>query len=337
MKGAKGEARIMARARGISSEEIHAKPITVIDFETTGLTPGLDRVIEVSVARIEPGERGQVVFDTLVNPMRPVAATEIHGITDKDVKNAPKFEEIVGDLMHWLSGSVVASYNVYFDIKFLSYELARAGVQAVPPHFCLMYMRPLLGLGSRCRLNEACKHHEIEITQGHVAGHDVQAATGLLEYYLATFHERGIRTYRDLAALKKYKFMKSFSNPFLPGPDRLKLSRSGATLSRYRSAPSSSSAQSTETRQAPKPLKEYWDALTVVLADLEIGFDELAHLQELEKSLGLEYEQIRCLHARAFTGALANFIDDEWLDDSEAATLRKLHSCLSTLGWAPGE
>lgn len=64
---------------GISSLRIADTPVAVIDFETTGLTPGYDRVVEVSIVRIDPGSKPRVVFDTLVNPARPMAATEIHG------------------------------------------------------------------------------------------------------------------------------------------------------------------------------------------------------------------------------------------------------------------
>lgn len=67
---------------GIAERPIADTPIAVFDFETTGLHPGYDRVIEVSVIRIDPGQPPRLAFDTLVNPRRRVAATEIHGITD---------------------------------------------------------------------------------------------------------------------------------------------------------------------------------------------------------------------------------------------------------------
>jgi DNA polymerase-3 subunit epsilon len=73
---------------GILTRNISESPIAVFDFETTGLTPGVDRVVEISVARIDPGEEPRLVLDTLVNPMRRMGATEIHGITDADVIDA---------------------------------------------------------------------------------------------------------------------------------------------------------------------------------------------------------------------------------------------------------
>ena len=53
---------------GILDYTIAESPIAVIDFETTGLHPGGDRVVEASVVRLEPGEEPRLVFDSLVNP-----------------------------------------------------------------------------------------------------------------------------------------------------------------------------------------------------------------------------------------------------------------------------
>ncbi|WP_437222026.1 3'-5' exonuclease [Planctomicrobium sp. SH661] len=210
---------------GISFHSIHETPVAIIDFETTGLTAGADRVIEVSVVRVDPGEKPKLVFDTLVNPHRKVSATEIHGITDSDVKDAPSFHEIAGELLDVLSGCVVSAYNVYFDIKFLNFELSNAGVDHEPPHFCLMYMRPLLGLGSRCKLQDACKLHGIDYAASHVAAHDAMASGMLLRQYLREMESQNLRTYDDLTRRSSYKFLDSFVNSPLPGSSQFGLNR----------------------------------------------------------------------------------------------------------------
>src|SRR5437899_8402986 len=91
-------------------------PVAVLDFETTGLSPGRDRVVEVAVVRVEPGQPPRLVLDTLVNPRRRMACTEIHGITDADVADAPEFAEIADDLQAAIGGCALAAYNVYFDL-----------------------------------------------------------------------------------------------------------------------------------------------------------------------------------------------------------------------------
>src|SRR4051812_47794413 len=153
---------------GVLHRNIMDTPIAVLDFETTGLSPGYDRVVEVSVVRIDPGLRPRLVFDSLVNPDRRVAATEIHGIRDRDVADAPRFGDLAGDLLRALSDSVVVAHNVYFDLKFLRFELDRLGLFQEVPHVCTMYTRPLLGLRA-CNLNQACLADQIAFTPAHTS------------------------------------------------------------------------------------------------------------------------------------------------------------------------
>ncbi|HJZ93871.1 MAG TPA: 3'-5' exonuclease, partial [Gemmataceae bacterium] len=192
---------------GLLGCAIDDTPVAVLDFETTGMSPGYDRVVEVSVVRIDPGGLAELVFDTLVNPGRRVAATHVHGITDRDVIDAPRFELIAGRLLQALAGSVVAAYNVYFDLPFLDFELRRAGVCYEFPHLCLMYLRPMLGIGVRCRLSAACRAHGIAHTLVHTAAPDAVAAAGLWPVYRRAMARRDVRTFGDLAVLKPYKFV----------------------------------------------------------------------------------------------------------------------------------
>jgi len=106
----------------------------VIDMETTGLDPNVDRVVEIAVVRTD--SHGVVVdeWTTLVNPGRPVGARSVHGITAADVRDAPRFAQVVGALNARLSGRAVVAHNAPFDLGFLRAEYARAGweLSAVP-------------------------------------------------------------------------------------------------------------------------------------------------------------------------------------------------------------
>ncbi len=321
----------MSTGTGIISKRIAESPIAIIDFETTGLTPGFDRVVEVSVLRVDPGEQPRLVLDTLVNPMRRMSATDIHGIRDEDVASAPKFSDVAGELLAVISNCVVAAYNVYFDVKFLCYELEQVGFGQVPPHFCLMYMRPMLGLGSRCRLEEACQAIGMGCGVSHVASQDVQACGSLLSHYLQVMKQRGISTFADLAEVRSYKFIKSFMNDPLPDSKAAGLKRKRRFKSRSQQFDQGS------IPCAQNPLAQYWDALTAAIADLEITDEEFDYVAHTRTKLGITAEQVRVLHARAFSNAIAQFTEDQWLDDREVEKLRRLHGCLAELGWAPGE
>ena len=332
----------MAKSRsGIMGQNIHETPIAVLDFETTGLTPGFDRVVEVSVVRVDPVDGTRVVFDTLVNPRGPVGATEIHGITDRDVADAPTFDEIAGDLVRAIADCPVAAYNVYFDIKFLVAELQQAGLHADIPHFCLMYLRPMLGLGPRCTLEKACNEHGIAYAPVHAAAHDAVAAAGLMNIYLNEMKGRGVGTFGELAKLKKYKFVSSFdlsplsvsiAAPF-GSSSRLK-SRSGGVADASR--PEESYPPPVPTARS-NPVAAYWNGLKTVLSDLQVTDEEISELQEIKRENELTDEQVQAIHAKAFINVLSHYVGDHYLDAKERKTVARLHRCLSILGWAPGE
>ncbi len=326
---------------GIADHPVTDTPIAVFDFETTGLNPSYDRVIEVSVIRLDPGRPPRLVLDTLVNPHRRVSATEIHGITDADVADAPEFADIADDLLAAISGCVLTAYNVYFDMRFLTAELDRVGVRSDSPHFCLMYLRPMLGLGSRCSLEDACRAHGISYSSLHIAAADALAgATLLQDVYFEALRLQQIETFAHLARLKSYKFVNSFDLPL----QQRHTSVCGAPptgrppiKSRYTPQPQREPEHLDPVQLARHALGEYWEALKTVVYDLQIDDEELAYMLSKRRSTQLPDEQLRMLHARAFSTAITQFIDDEWLDQKESRKLARLHQCLSHLGWAPGE
>ena len=79
------------------------RPLAFFDLETTGTDPARDRIVEISVLRIEPG--GERTSRTRrVNPERPIPmeATRIHGIRDEDVAHEPTFRQIARALLDFL-------------------------------------------------------------------------------------------------------------------------------------------------------------------------------------------------------------------------------------------
>ncbi len=333
---------------GVMNNAILETPIAVIDFETTGLAPGPDRVVELSVVRIEPGQEPRLALDTLVNPDRPMAATEIHGITDGDVRDAPRFFEVGGDLLRSISGCVVASYNVYFDMAFLNYELLRMGQKEAPPHLCLMYLRPLLDLGKRCSLADACSAFGISLPMAHQSSSDALASTQLWKKYVTAMQSVGLKTFEDLAKRKKYKFFASMESAPLKAPGEDALPPLAKPKSRGAFAKEGKSAAQAEynydlqmelerREQRQSALHRYWDELTTVLQDLEITRDEIRTIMRVRSEFGLTDDEVRAMHARIFLNYLSRSIDDKILDAKEMETISRLYSALQHLGWAPGQ
>ena len=106
------------------------KPIAFIDLETTGINPGTDRIVEIAIIKIlTDGTRS--VKRKLLNPEMPIprGASDVHGITDEMVKDAPTFKEVAHELKQMLDGCDIAGYNSNrFDIPMLVEEILRAEV-----------------------------------------------------------------------------------------------------------------------------------------------------------------------------------------------------------------
>lgn len=321
---------------GILDRRILDTPMAVVDLETTGLYPGGDRIVELAVVQIQPGKAPALVLDTLVNPRRPVSATEIHGITDADVADAPRFEELAGNLASAIAESVFASYNVYFDAKFVQAELGAVGVKGLPPNLCLMYMRPLLGMGSRCSLADACECHGVEHGTTHWAAADALAAARLWQVYLVVLERVGLQTFRDLAAQRAYKFTRTFSHELWHASIGRNLSSTEHVKSRgHRVAAQPTVVDARLARQAL--VGEYWDAVTAALVDLDVTADEIRYLQSKQNTLALTGDELRWVHARAFAGILADVCQDKAVTRAEADALWRVHLGLRKLGWAPGD
>ena len=111
-------------------ELILNKPIAFFDLETTGIKVATDRIVEISLIKIHPSGK-QEVYTKRINPGMPIPprSTEIHGITDEDVKDAPRFEEIAKEVSNFIGNADLAGYNSNkFDIPLLVEEFLRADV-----------------------------------------------------------------------------------------------------------------------------------------------------------------------------------------------------------------
>src|SRR5262249_39435150 len=99
-------------------------PWIVIDFETTGLDPDKERILEVGLVCYDSG-RISVRENLLINPGIPVSAEarSVHGITDEEIAHAPRFVEVADRILELLSGRLPIAYNAEFDRRFLQLEM----------------------------------------------------------------------------------------------------------------------------------------------------------------------------------------------------------------------
>ena len=105
-------------------------PLIFFDLETTGVNASKDRIVEISYIKLMPN--GTEVEKTLrINPEMhiPEEATAVHGITDADVADKPRFKDIAKELARVFEGCDIAGFNSNrFDVPLLAEEFLRADV-----------------------------------------------------------------------------------------------------------------------------------------------------------------------------------------------------------------
>lgn len=179
----------------------------VFDLETTGAKTPPCRITEIGAYRIQKGKITEE-FQTLVNPETPIPIfiSQLTGISDKMVKNAPKFGEVAADFLDFIGDSVLVAHNAQFDMRFLNHEIGRihTDYRVANPHLCTVKIsRKLLPNIENHRLNTVANYYSISLVNHHRATDDARATAHIFVNLLAELHTLGVN---DLAAAKKLKF-----------------------------------------------------------------------------------------------------------------------------------
>ena len=106
------------------------KPICFFDLETTGTNTATDRIVEISILKKFPDGTSETKTRR-INPEIPIpiSASEIHGITNEQVKDEPTFKQVASGIMEYIEDCDIAGYNSNaYDVPLLYTEFQRAGV-----------------------------------------------------------------------------------------------------------------------------------------------------------------------------------------------------------------
>lgn len=187
------------------SPTLDACTFAVVDVETTGMRAwGADRITEIAVAVVQGGRR-ELVFESLVNPGRPVPAmiAAMTGITDAMVRRAPAFAQVADDVLAALGGRVFVAHNARFDWGFVNAELRRArDVTLNGPMLCTVRLaRRLVQDVRSCSLDNLSRRFGLANDARHRAGGDALATGELLHRLLDLARGEGARTLQDLEAI----------------------------------------------------------------------------------------------------------------------------------------
>ncbi len=155
----------------------------VVDVETTGTDPKMADLLEIAAVKVQGGK---IVdrWSTLVNPGRPILGNQMHGITDADVKKAPKPADAAKDALKFIGDSLVVGHSVGFDLGFIEAALGDG------THFeqgryldTLVLAREGYPDLENYKLNTLSSFFGIELAQAHRAAPDAEATANLLIWF----------------------------------------------------------------------------------------------------------------------------------------------------------
>jgi DNA polymerase-3 subunit epsilon len=144
------------------------KYIAVIDFETTGMHAGIDRIIEVGAAVMCDGDV-IATFSELMNPgvYIPYFITGLTGITNAMVRDKPSPEAVMPRLREFLGDHTCIAHNAGFDQRFFSAEMDRAGHGHDRPFLCsVLLARRLVQNAPNHKLGDLARHLGLQMPPG---------------------------------------------------------------------------------------------------------------------------------------------------------------------------
>jgi len=191
----------------LETSNIDNTEFSVIDVETTGLSAKTNRVIEIGLVKVR---NYKIVerYETLINPGSyiPGFISQLTGITDDDVANAPFFSDIVEDLKQFIGETIISGHNLSFDSSFIKYEFFRNGEEPLyNEQVCTLKLarRIFPNLKSKS-LSSVTKHLKLRNKSAHRALGDAEVTARILIKIIKQLKkESKVETLGDLLKFQK--------------------------------------------------------------------------------------------------------------------------------------
>lgn len=297
----------------------------VVDVETTGFRSS-DRVVEIGVVHLDPAGAITGEWATLINPDRDLGPRHIHRIDAADVRRAPTFKQIAGDLIERLRGRVLAAHNLPFDARFIASEFTRLGVEVPVRNMggvCTMHWAGRLLPGVPRNLRGCCQTVGIPLDGHHSALVDARAGAALLRVLLS--QSRAAPPWESAfwnAMMARW--------PKLP-PSQVECVPRGAATTHHRHFLERIVDRLPRVPEPPAA-DEYLALLDRALLDRRISATEGDALVEAARVLDLDRHAVEALH-RGYLDALARAAwDDGVVTDAERDELRAVATLLGLSG-----
>ncbi|MFT3704395.1 MAG: 3'-5' exonuclease [Agriterribacter sp.] len=170
------------------------RPLAFIDLETTGINLSVDRIVEIAIVKLQP-DYTKIVKRKLINPQMPIpkASSDVHGITDEMVKDAPTFKQVANEIRQFLENCDLSGYNSNrFDFPLLVEEFLRAGLDFDVSEKHLLDVQKVYHLMEPRTLSAAYKFYcDKSLDNAHSAEVDASATWEVLEAQLQKYPQLG--------------------------------------------------------------------------------------------------------------------------------------------------
>ncbi len=175
------EATRMKLYSELCKEFLNSDSHVILDTETTGLSRW-DEVIELAILDM----KGNTLYESLFNPLEsiPEESTNIHGITNEMVKEAPSFIEEWETIWNILKDKTVLIYNSRFDVNMIYQTLEKSEILCDDSFksFCMMeFFKDYIQSRRWVKLSDACDSMVIEVKQDHRALCDCKMVLELIK------------------------------------------------------------------------------------------------------------------------------------------------------------
>ncbi|WP_430809431.1 MULTISPECIES: exonuclease domain-containing protein [unclassified Carboxylicivirga] len=173
--------------------DLHLKnPIVFFDLETTGINISKDRIVEIAILKINL-DGSEESYCYKVNPEMPIpkVTSEIHGIYDEDVKDAPTFKELGKTLCKIIEGCDIAGFNSNkFDVPLLAEEFLRAEIDFDMKKRKFVDVQTIFHKMEKRTLGAAYKFYcDKDLENAHSAEADTRATYEVLKAQLDRYEE----------------------------------------------------------------------------------------------------------------------------------------------------
>ncbi len=185
---------------------------SVVDVETTGVSARFNRVTEIGIITFR-GDEIINMYNSFINPGCPIPReiTRITGISDKDVADAPSFDDVAREIYSQLENTVIVGHNLAFDYQFLRAEFLRAGIQEFNPmQICTLRLaRRLYPQLKSKSLGNVAHHLQIFVARAHRALDDADIT---LKVFKKQITELKSLEFKTLKQIYTFQFSASANN-----------------------------------------------------------------------------------------------------------------------------